>query len=101
MKGYAVSTIVKLLACLIALVVVTYLIYRYVMGSPISKQECAAMTSTWCSQCQLVEWSGGKGMSDELKKCASKYPKEFEFRSNCNNACEYCKSYLPGVVCPP
>lgn len=95
-KGYATSTVIKLLACMIALVIVVYLIYRYVLHSEIGKQECGAKMIAWCAGCQLAGWAGGPGMNEALKECAEDH---FLIKNNeCNNQAENdCKAFLPST----
>jgi len=69
-KGIAVPTILKLVIGVIVIVIVVFLIYRYVLKSPIGEQECRARMTAWCASCQLVDFAGGVQMGEELATCA-------------------------------
>lgn len=98
MKGIATETIAKLLIVIIVVAIVVYIIYRYVVNSPLSELECRTMMSTWCANCKLSEkdgtYSGGSRMGDKLGQCVTKYSLADE-QENCNNAATVCKGYLP------
>ena len=101
-KGYETSTIFKFLACLIALVIIVYLIYKYVAKTPISKQQCEALLSSWCTRCAVANqgrdtWSGGQGMGEDLRECHDLYGVPSEIKDDCSNAKNsVCAGYLIG-----
>lgn len=83
---------------LIAIVIIVYLLYRYVLKSPISETACKTRFASWCANCQIVGFSGGPEPDIELKQCAQKYglPNINAF-SDCNSqsGIDDCKGFLP------
>ena len=95
MKGYAVSTVIKILACVIALVIVVFLIYKYVLSPMMPEQACAAEMTSWCTRCKIANFKGGPPMSDKLKECINKGYINSTIRKDCTHAENDCKGYLP------
>ena len=96
MKGYAVSTVIKILACVIALVIVVFLIYKYVLSPSLPEETCAAEMTSWCTRCKIANFEGGPPMSDKLEECINKgYIKSDKIYDDCSDAQEVCKGYLP------
>ena len=103
-KGIAVETLVKLMICIIALTILTYLIYRYVLQSGLGERECAARMTAWCVQCKMANsgeegaWSGGVDMDTELRDCVNEY---FNLGAadpqDCTGFESNCRSFLPTI----
>lgn len=90
----ATETIVKFMVCLFALVILVYLIYRYVLHPGLDPQTCAARMTAWCSQCEIAGYSGGPGMGDDLRECHDNgYIPSYE--NKCDGAEDICKGYVP------
>lgn len=100
MKGVAVPYIVALLLGILVLSIIVYIVYKFVVKSPLSCQECLAEFTVWCSKCYLVnyphtdDWlNPGTGMSDELKECVK--PERCGLsdpKDDCIGAQEVCKT---------
>jgi len=95
-KGIAVPTILKLVIGVIVIVIIVFLIYRYVLKSPIGEQECRARMTAWCASCQLSGWTSGPGMNQELKDCVSEHNLASQ-HNDCSNAKTDCAGFLPST----
>jgi hypothetical protein len=95
-KGIATETIIKIMLGLIAIVIIVYLLYRYVLKSPISETECKTRFTAWCANCQIVVFSGGPEPDVGLKQCIKKYTTlNLDSVTSCNSHEGDCKGYLP------
>ena len=97
MKAVAVPYIVAIVLAVIIIGVAVYLIYRIVVKSPLSCEECRARFATWCATCYLsnpgtTDWIGGKGMDDELKECATSCNLYSGDGLDCTNAADDCQA---------
>jgi len=97
----ATETTVKFLLLLIALAIIVFLLYRYVVQSPLSERECATRMTAWCVQCEIANrdkdiWSGGPAMGESLSKCVSKFWWSVDKDQECGGFKENCeKGFLP------
>ena len=97
-KGMATETLVKFMVCLFALVILVYLIYRYVLNPGLDPQTCAARMTAWCAQCDIADFTGGPGMGDVLDECINKgYLPGITSTITCDEAKagNNCQGYLP------
>jgi hypothetical protein len=72
-KGIAIETILYLLIGILVVGIVIYMVYTYVIGSPIGEQQCRSMAITWCTNCKNANWIGGVNAGSDLQKCGTKY----------------------------
>jgi len=91
-KGLATETIAKLLILLFVVGIVVYIIYRYVLNSPLGEQECRARMTTWCANCEFTKWQGGGSMGEKLENCAITVYK-FATKNTCDQT--ECAGFLP------
>jgi hypothetical protein len=104
-KGIATETIVKVMLCIIAILIVTYLVYRYVLKSAISEQECKTRFTAWCTNCRLstpgcAPFAGGPEPDKGLKECANRYNiADLSSASSCVGFDSQCKGYLAITNC--
>ena len=97
-KGIATETIVKLMICLIALGILTFLLYKYVLSSELDCRACATKMTAWCTQCQIAEWSGGKAMDDKLNECRPECLTGVSEHGDCEGtAKDDCSGFLPSI----
>jgi len=96
-KGIAVPTILKLVIGVIVIVIVVFLIYRYVLKSPIGEQECRARMTAWCASCQLVDFSDGPKMGEELGSCVSSIGASGSTDQVCTGQETNCAGFLPSI----
>lgn len=96
MKGIATETIAKMLIVVIVVAIVVYIIYRYVLNSPLGEQECRAMMSTWCANCKFGSWQGSD-MNEKLQECAGTYGFFISKVCNENAKSGQCKGFLPST----
>lgn len=108
-KGIAINTILYLLVGIIVVGIVVYMVYTYVLGAPISENECRAMIVTWCTGCVNSQWGDGNGATAALQKCATSYfsPPSTAWTGTCllttcdcnypsNTAVQnFCKAFVP------
>jgi uncharacterized membrane protein YiaA len=98
-KGIATETIAKMLLVIIVVGIVVYIIYKYVLHSPLDEQGCAAMMSAWCGNCELTKtnakYSGGPNMTQKLWDCISNHKLGVTAHKFCDNAETDCKGFLP------
>jgi len=93
----ATETTVKFLLLLIALAIIVFLIYRYVIQSPLGERECATRMTAWCVQCEIAEWSGGAAMGESLGECASEFWGFGDETQECDGFEDNCKGFLPSI----
>lgn len=97
-KGYEISTVMKIIVCLIAVGIVIFLVYKYVAKSPIDEQKCASLIGEWCSHCLISGCSGDQPRSSTLQECVTNYgvgPAD----NHCAGKESLCKNYIPGFTC--
>jgi hypothetical protein len=95
-KGIATETIIKIMLGLIAIVIIVYLLYRYVLKSPIAPEECKTRFTAWCANCKIVSFSGGPEPDKGLKECANRYNMpDISGAMDCTGHEDLCKGYLP------
>jgi len=101
-KGMATETIAKMLIVIFVVGIVVYIIYKYVLHSPLDEQGCAAMMTAWCGNCEMAKpsgstvYSGGPEMSSKLQECIKSKKLNVQLHTaNCGGADTDCKSYLP------
>jgi len=95
-KGIATETIIKIMLGLIVVAIILYLIYKFVLKSPIGSEECKARLVSWCTSCKIANYDAVLDMSNELQDCLDKY-KFVHVHSTCKdlNVPDECKPYLP------
>jgi len=94
----AISYVFAILLAVITIAVIIYLLYYYLIHSPVDCDKCSADLAAWCGQCYGIyggsNWAGSNPMSDKLKKCAAKC--DLPISSGCDTTAFYfCKPYLP------
>jgi hypothetical protein len=83
-KGIATETILLLLVGIVVVGILVFLVYKYVIGAPLSQEECRGRLITWCTSCSLActtdvsgEWiTCGTNPGTEVtgsSGCAQKY----------------------------
>jgi hypothetical protein len=95
-KGIATETIIKIMLGLIVVAIILYLIYKFVLKSPIAPEECKARLTSWCTSCKISNFLAVLDMSSDLQDCVVKYT-----LSSVHHTCKdvnvptECKPYLP------
>ena len=110
-KGIAIETILYLLVGILVVGIVIYLVYTYVVGSPIGEQECRSMAITWCTGCKnsmtgqvsaagdpcTDDWSAagcptGITATTQLQNCANNY---FGATiTDCSTGMNFCSTFI-------
>ena len=81
-KGIATQTILLLLIGIVVAGILIFLVYRYLIGAPLSQEECRARAISWCTTCKNFQdanskpnWDAPDGPSfgGELNTCATTY----------------------------
>jgi hypothetical protein len=74
-KGIATETILLLLVGIIVVGILIFLVYKYVIGSPLGQAECRGMAINWCTSCKNFDptWIGinaGPTPPTDLSSCS-------------------------------
>jgi len=87
-KGVAIHYIVALVIGIIVVVIMVYLMYRYVSREKLSAEECRARFIEWCTNCRNLNWQ----YSDVIKlpqkikdECRDIFSKYFGFTLECSD----------------
>jgi len=113
-KGIATQTILLLLVGIVVVGILVFLVYKYVIGAPMSQEACRGRLIAWCTSCSLAcktkgdDWSGstiadsacGTNPGSEVTGdagCAKKY---FGFKitpetENCEGHKTHCEAFIP------
>jgi hypothetical protein len=104
-KGIAVDTILMLLIGIVVAGLVIFLVYKYLVGTPLDQERCKARLITWCTSCKLAcsgDWTAancGNYPGNDVGTatgCAQKY---FGFTitspANCRNHKSDCSGFIP------
>ena len=97
-KGIATETIIKIMLGLIVVAIILYLIYKFVLKSPISPEECKARLVSWCTSCKISNFKADPfEMSEDLKTCIDNHKPIPSPHDTCTDATvqDECKPYLP------
>ena len=90
-----ISTILKLVLGVLVVAIVVYIIFRYVLKSPIPEQECRTRLAAWCVSCRINEYQAAIDMGQDLKDCATEYSLIGAPFNTCQGHETDCKGYLP------
>jgi hypothetical protein len=113
-KGIATETILMLLVGIVVVGILVFLVYKYVIGAPLSQEECRARMIAWCTSCSLAcktnadEWSGstsgstycgtypGNGVGTS-SGCANTYFEidDIDNTNKCKDHKKDCDSFIP------
>jgi hypothetical protein len=95
-KGIATETIIKIMLGLIVVAIILYLIYKFVLKSPIAPEECKSRLVSWCTSCKISNFGADIVMSSDLQDCLDKY-KFVSVHLTCRdlNVAKECTPYLP------
>ena len=101
-KGIAIETILMLLMGILIVGVIVYLIYRYVTGTTLGKEQCRGIITSWCTLCNNYdpEWktNGGPPQTEELKNCVHKYFWPSQFLEDPVRLCKgnncFCRNFI-------
>jgi len=97
-KGIATETVLYLLVGIVVVGILIFLVYKYVLTSSMSADQCKGVLISWCTSCKLActtaDWSTacgtdpGTGVSGDTG-CAEKY---FGFTITSDDKCKGHKS---------
>ncbi len=99
-KGIAIETILYLLVGILVVGIVVYLVYTYVIGSPIDENRCRSMAISWCTSCKNAnggDWTkvAGPTPSTDLQTCATNYFSTIPTVTSCLNDGTWCSIFIP------
>jgi len=70
-KGIAIQTILLLMVGTLVAGILIYLVYSYTRSPTLSKTECIAEVTNWCTTCMISGWNKDIECPQDVKDCGN------------------------------
>ena len=87
---------------LIAVGVISYVVYKSFTSSTLSREECRARIISHCTSCNVAKWCAGPTVGETLaNECGQFYSTTILISgADCEAICDFCKGFIPVSSCP-